>query len=80
MTIRDRALAVIRQHLPCDPAAITDDATLADLGADSLDTIEISFALEEEFGINIEDDELDGLVTVGDCLRALERRLENTAC
>ena len=52
---------------------ITDTAQFIDLGVDSLDKIEVMFALEEHFHIDISDDAIEGLKTVGDMLSYVER-------
>jgi acyl carrier protein len=54
---------------------VTDNAKFVDdLGADSLDTVELVMALEEEFGIEIPDEEAEKLATVGDALRYIEEK------
>ena len=54
---------------------VTDSAKFVDdLGADSLDTVELVMALEEEFGIEIPDEEAEKLITVGDALRYIEEK------
>ena len=50
-----------------------DTRFVEDLGADSLDTVELVMELEEEFGINIPDDEAENIKTVGDALRLIEK-------
>ncbi|SHH21070.1 acyl carrier protein [Thermosipho atlanticus] len=47
-----------------------------DLGADSLDVVDLIMILEDEYGIRIEDDELESIATVGDILNILERKLK----
>jgi acyl carrier protein len=54
---------------------VTDNAKFVDdLGADSLDTVELVMALEEEFGIEIPDEDAEKLATVGDALRYIEEK------
>jgi acyl carrier protein len=59
---------VIALHLGAVDATMTEDAKLAELGADSLDIYEIAMSLEETFNIPISDDEADNFVTVGDAI------------
>lgn len=70
------ATRILCEHLGVEPSDIVDSAKLADdLGADSLDPIEIRMALDEAFGIEITDDEIDAMVTVGDVFALLGRKL-----
>ncbi|SVC47252.1 uncharacterized protein METZ01_LOCUS300106, partial [marine metagenome] len=52
-----------------------DDSFMDDLGADSLDTVELIMAFEEEFGIEIPDEDAENIRTVGDVLKYLEDKL-----
>lgn len=56
---------IIAEQLACDKNSITPDSKFTDLGADSLDTVEIMMALEERFDIQVEQDNADKIVTVG---------------
>lgn len=61
---------IIVDHLGVDAAKVTDDASfIDDLGADSLDTVELVMAFEEEFGAEISDSEAEKILTVGDAIR-----------
>jgi acyl carrier protein len=72
-------LAAIREHLGgrgLDVAKIEPGAELlGDLDLDSLDTVELSLGLEERFGIEIPDEDLEDLVTVQDAVRLIESKL-----
>lgn len=69
--IETRARRVISDHLCVEPEKITTDAKfLDDLGADSLDEVELVMALEEEFGVEIPDDAAQ-FVTFGDAVSFL---------
>ena len=59
---------IIVDQLGVDVDSITADTALEDLGADSLDLVELVMTLEDEFNIQIEDDAKDSLKTVGDVL------------
>ena len=66
--------AIIVDKLGVDESEVTNDASFTnDLGADSLDTVELIMELEKEFDIQIPDDEAEGIVTVGDAISFVER-------
>lgn len=68
----ERVKAVIEEKLNADGAEITESTSFKeDLNADSLDLFEMVMALEDEFGIEIPSEDLEGLVTVGDVLEYL---------
>ena len=76
MIDRDKFKEIIVDRLGADPNEITDDASfIDDLGADSLDTVELVMAFEEEFDIEIPDEDAEKLTTVGKALEYLESRL-----
>ena len=71
--LSNKVKQVIADHLGCDLKKITEDANFVnDLGADSLDTIELVMALEEEFGFEISDSEAEKIETVGDAIKFIE--------
>ena len=73
--IRGRIFAAVADVLGCEPHEITMGAALTDdLGADSLDRLELSLRLEEEFGLVIPDSDGDALSTVDDLVRYVEAR------
>lgn len=64
---------VIAETLNCDEEKITPEANLFDdLGADSLDAVELNMALEEKFGVTIEDEAMAQIKTVADIVNLLE--------
>lgn len=66
---------IIINELGVEPEKVTDDASFVeDLGADSLDTVELVMAFEEEFGFDIPDEDAETLRTVGDAIRYMEKR------
>ena len=71
----DKIKEVIVENLSVDEAQVTPDARIIeDLGADSLDAVELSMALEDELDIEVEDEEFANLVTVQDVLDYIEEK------
>jgi acyl carrier protein len=74
--IFEKVKVIVSQQLEVDPDKVTPEASFAnDLGADSLDTVELVMALEEEFGIEIPDEVAETIDTVG---KAAEHISANT--
>jgi acyl carrier protein len=64
---------IIVERLNVDAKDVIQEASfIDDLGADSLDTVELVMALEEEFGLEIPDEEAEKIVTVGDAVKYIE--------
>jgi acyl carrier protein len=77
MDIEAKVKEIIVEQLGVDAEKVTLDASFVDdLGADSLDTVELIMALEEEFGIEIPDDEAEKISTVGDAVEYLKKNVE----
>ena len=71
--IASRVKAIMVGKLGEDEKQVTDKASFTtDLGADSLDTVELIMEFEKEFGINIPDDKAEGIQTVGDAVAYIE--------
>lgn len=71
--ITSRVKAIIVDKLGVDEAELTPEATFTnDLGADSLDTVELIMELEKEFDITIPDDQAEKIATVGDAIAYVE--------
>ena len=69
----DRVKEIIAKELEVGPQQLTPEAKfIEDLGADSLDIVELVMALEEEFGIDIPDEDAEKMKTVGDALSYLK--------
>ncbi len=72
--ISERVKKIVVEHLNIDAAKVTDDASfIDDLGADSLDTVELVMAFEEEFGIEIPDDDAEKIQTVKDAISFIQQ-------
>ena len=73
-----RVREIIINELGVEPEKVTDDASFVeDLGADSLDTVELVMAFEEEFGLDIPDEDAEKMRTVGDAVGYLNKQSEN---
>lgn len=71
--VAERVKKIVVEHLGIEEAKVTDDASfIDDLGADSLDTVELVMAFEEEFGIEIPDDAAEKILTVKDAINYIE--------
>ena len=69
----DRVEKIVVEHLSVEEGSISDSSSfIDDLGADSLDTVELVMAFEEEFGIEIPDDAAETIQTVGDAVKFIE--------
>jgi len=70
-----RVREIIVNELGVEPDKVTDDASFVeDLGADSLDTVELVMAFEEEFGVDIPDEDAEQMRTVGDAIAYLREK------
>ncbi len=75
--IASRVKAIIVDKLGVDEAQVTESAVFTtDLGADSLDTVELIMEFEKEFNINIPDEKAEGIATVGDAISYIEANKE----
>jgi acyl carrier protein len=71
--VADRVKKIVVEHLGVDESKVTENASfIDDLGADSLDTVELVMAFEEEFGCEIPDDAAEKIVTVKDAVSFIE--------
>ncbi|MEM1049629.1 MAG: acyl carrier protein [Pseudomonadota bacterium] len=71
--IAERVKNIVVEHLGVEAKQVVESASfIDDLGADSLDTVELVMAFEEEFGCEIPDDAAETILTVGDAVKFLE--------
>ena len=72
---QDKVRSIIAEQLGVKLEEVTPQASfIDDLGADSLDTVELVMALEEEFGVEIPDEEAEKMVTVGDAMKYIDEK------
>lgn len=75
MAVHDKITEIIVEQLGVKAEEVTAEASFVDdLGADSLDTVELVMALEEEFGIEIPDEDAEKIQTVGDAIKYIEEK------
>ena len=73
--VEQQVKAIVAEQLGVKAEQVTSAASFVDdLGADSLDTVELVMALEEEFGIEIPDEDAEKMVTVGDSIKYIEQK------
>ena len=69
----DRVKKIVVEHLGVEPEKVTEEASfIDDLGADSLDIVELVMAFEEEFGVEIPDDAAEKITTVKDAISYID--------
>ena len=74
MAVADKVKSIIVEQLGVDEEEVTPDASFVDdLGADSLDTVELVMAFEEEFGCEIPDDAAEKTLTVKDAIAFIDQ-------
>ena len=72
-TVEQQVKKIVAEQLGVKEEEVTNDASFVDdLGADSLDTVELVMALEEEFGVEVPDEQAEKLLTVGDVTKYIE--------
>ena len=71
----ERVKKIVIEHLGVDADKVTEQASfIDDLGADSLDTVELVMAFEEEFSVEVPDEDAEKLQTVGDVVKYIEEK------
>lgn len=78
--IGQRVKSIIAEQLGVKLEDVTDSASFVDdLGADSLDTVELVMALEEEFGVEVPDEDAEKMTSVGEAIRYIEEKASKTS-
>ena len=73
--VSSKVKKMVADHLGVEETKVVDEASfIDDLGADSLDTVELVMAFEEEFGSEISDSEAEKILTVGDAIKFIESK------
>lgn len=73
--VAERVKKIVIEHLNVEADKVTEKASfIDDLGADSLDTVELVMAFEEEFSVEIPDDAAESIVTVGDAIKFISEK------
>ena len=73
--VSQKVKKMVAEHLGVEEVKVTEEANfIDDLGADSLDTVELVMAFEEEFGSEISDSEAEKILTVGDAIKFIESK------
>lgn len=72
-----RVTKIVVEQLGIEESAVSANSSFQnDLGADSLDTVELIMAFEEEFGINIPEEDAEKIVTIGDAITYIEKNID----
>ena len=77
MSVLETITQIIVDQLGVDKSAVVPEAKfIDDLGADSLDIVELLMAVEDQFGIEVPDEDAEGMQTVGDIIRYIEEHMK----
>ena len=80
MAVPDKIVEIIVEQLGVKAEEVVQEASFVDdLGADSLDTVELVMALEEEFGVEIPDEDAEKIQTVGDAVKYIEEKVGSSS-
>lgn len=78
MSIQDRVKKIVSEQLEVEIGSLTAETTFEEIDADSLDIVELVMALEEEFDLEISDQEIENIKSVGDVIKYIESKLQTT--
>ena len=74
--VKKKLIEIVVDKLECEAIEIKEDTRLSDLGADSLDEVELLMEVEKEFNIYIKDEEADKVITCGDAFELVCQKVE----
>lgn len=74
MELKDKIFARVAENMGIDTSSLTMETTFQQLGADSLDMVEFSIDVEDEFGLNIEQEDITKIKTLGDAVKFIEEK------
>lgn len=74
--VKKKLIEIVVDKLECKASEVTEDTRLSDLGADSLDEVELLMEVEKEFNIYIKDEEADKVITCGDAFELVCQKVE----
>lgn len=74
MEVKDKVFDRIAEQFKADRSTLTLETTLSSLNADSLDMVELSMDLEEEFGLSVEKEDISSIKTLGDVVNLVENK------
>ena len=77
-SVLDRFIGIITEHLQLSDDVISDDSKFSDLGADSMDEVELVMSVEEEFDIEISDENAESVKTFSEGLALIERLIKES--
>ncbi len=78
MNVEEKVKELISKQLGVDPSQVTPEASFVeDLGADSLDTVELVMAFEETFGVEIPDEDAEKIAKVQDAIDYIKNKIDN---
>lgn len=75
MDVEDKVKAIVSEQLEVSPDSLTTETTFEEIDADSLDIVELVMALEEEFDLEISDQEIEDIQTLGDIINYIEKKV-----
>lgn len=75
MDVEDKVKAIVSEQLEVSQDSLTTETTFEEIDADSLDIVELVMALEEEFDLEISDQEIEDIQTLGDIINYIEKKV-----
>ncbi len=75
MSVQDKVKGIVAEQLEVEVSNLTMETTFEEIDADSLDIVELVMALEEEFELEISDQEIENVKTVGDVVKFIESKV-----